>query len=177
MATSESFDIVAYLDKTYPETPMLLPKGSHVLQAAFEPAMLAALGTAELTILLPATHKILNAASQEFFYRTKNMAQLDVEDWKKFEDGLGRVDGWLKRKEEAQKYIAGDTISFADICVAARLIWPKKVFGKDSEEWRRISGWHGGRWGEVVEAFKEYEGWKVAEMALVHHDKRDERLV
>jgi glutathione S-transferase len=156
---SDSLDIIAYLDRTYPGTPTLLPTGSHVFQAAFEPAMLAALGVAEYAIMLPATHKIINAASQEFFWRTKGMAQLNLEEdnWKKLEDGLGTVDGWLKRKEETQKYIAGDAISFADISLAARLLWPKKVFGEKSEEWQRISGWHGGRWGGLVEALKEFE--------------------
>jgi glutathione S-transferase len=162
VAISDSFEIVAYLDRTYPDTPTLLPKGSRVLQAAFEPAVLAAFGVAEYAILLPETHKIINTASQEFFWRTKNIEQLEpegdqTEHWKKLEDGLGKVDRWLKEKEEAQKYIAGDTISFADISLAARLLWPKRVFGENSNEWRRISGWHGGRWGGLVEALKEYE--------------------
>jgi len=162
VSISESFDIIAYLDRTYPDTPTLLPKGSRVLQAAFEPAVLAAFGVLEYAIVLPATHKIINTASQEFFWRTKNMAQLNpggdtTEHWKKLKEGLGTVDGWLKRKEEAHKYIAGDTISFADISLVARLLWPKRVFGEDSEEWQRISSWHGGRWGALVEEFKEYE--------------------
>jgi len=161
VTVSESIDIITYLDRTYPDTPTLLPKGSQVLQAAFEPAMIAALA-AEYAIMLPATHRILNTASQEFFWRTKNMGKLDtegreVEHWKKLEDGLGTIDQWLKRKEEGQRYIAGDTVSFADITLAARLLWPKKVFREDSEEWRRIAGWHGGRWGDLVDALKEYE--------------------
>lgn len=156
----DSFKIVAYLDKTYPHTPTMLPAGSRALQTAFETAALSAFEASQ-AIVKPATHKILNTASQEYFWRTKGIGEMDpsrskIDQWKQFEDGIGSVDGWLK-ENEGQKYVAGGTISFADVMLAARLLWIKKVFGDGGDEWQTVRSWHGGRWGALIDDLKQYE--------------------
>ena len=164
----DSYRIAEYLDDQYPDTPTLLPKGTRALQAAFVSTVWAAGGPA-LNFIMPATHTILNEASQGYFYRNKGILALKLpedkvdEQWKKFEAGMGVIDGWLQCNAEGQKFIAGDAITFADIALAAWVLWHKKVFNGnnqgrgESKEWERIEGWHGGRWAKLVANFEQYE--------------------
>ena len=170
---ADSYRIVAYLDDQYPATLTLLPAGTHALQAAFDSATWLANGAAN-AIIMPATHKILNEASQSYFYRTKGIEELRLseekidEQWKMFEAGMGVIEGWLKNNGEGQEFIAGDAITYGDIALAARILWYKKVLddrtldrsnesSNESKEWQRIQGWHGGRWAKLVADFKRYE--------------------
>jgi hypothetical protein len=50
----------------------------------------------------------------------------------------------------------GDTISFADFVAGSYLKWMQVSLGKDSEEWKQISSWNEGRWGERVERLEKY---------------------
>lgn len=117
--------------------------------------------------MYPETHRSLNAASQEYFYRTKRVANFGapgpkVEDWKRYKDAMGVIEGWLKKNGENQKYVAGNSITYADIMLAARLQRVRKVFGEDSEEWKGIQEWHQGRWGALIGDFKQYEVSKIS---------------
>jgi len=170
----DSYEIVVYLDDQYPNTPTLLPKGTCALQIAFEEATQSACA-AMRRLIMPATYEILREESQSYFYRTKGIEELRLPEdkvdmqWKMFEAGLGVVDGWLKKNGEGQKFVAGHSISYADITLAARLLRVKKVFdGKkaldgnshgstESKEWELVQGWHGGRWARLVAEFKQYE--------------------
>jgi len=110
---------------------------------------------------MPATHKILNEPSQVYFYHTRNLGSINLtqeemkEQWKKFESGWGVIEGWLKMNEEGQKYMVGDKISFVDIVLASFLLWFKRCF--DVDDWKKIEGWHGGRWAKLLADFKQYE--------------------
>jgi glutathione S-transferase len=165
----DSFNIVAYLDKQYPNAPTLLPKGTYGLQQAFQFAVRSAIG-ALLGIIMPATHKILNEGSQEYFYRTKGIEKLTLpedqldDQWKKLEAEMGIIDNWLKWNGEGQKFITGDSIAFVDIFLTSYLIYVKKVLegrkaqgGREGDGWDRIKEWHGGRWARMVAEFEQYE--------------------
>jgi glutathione S-transferase len=166
---ADSFGITAYLDEQYPHAPTLLPKGTHALQSAFQFAVGSVLATLG-RIIMPATHTILNEASQGYFHRTKGIDKLRIpedkldEHWKKFEAEMGIIDDWLKRNGEGQKFITGDSITYADIHLTARLLWIKKVLEGQKEQgdeigngWDLIKEWHGGRWAGIVAEFEQYE--------------------
>jgi glutathione S-transferase len=171
---ADSYHIIAYLDDNYPNTPTLLPKGTHALQTAFEFAMRSAIAESN-RIIMPASCEILNEASRSYFYRTRNIEGLKIpedrmdEEWKRFEAGMGEIDKWFKKNGKEQKYVAGNTISYADIVLAARLLWIKKAYDgkrvldrdtqgrRESKEWEYIQGWHGGRWAKLVAEFQQYE--------------------
>ena len=162
----DSSNIAAYLDEQYPHAPTFFPKGTHALQKAFQFAVGSATGVLG-RIVMPATHTILNEASQEYFYRTKGIDKLRIPEhelddhWKKLEVEMGIIDDWLKRNGEGQKFIAGDSITYVDIHLTARLLWMKKVLdgkkAQGSNGWDIIKEWHGGRWARMVAEFEQYE--------------------
>jgi hypothetical protein len=137
-----------------------LPKGTHALQKAFQFAV-GSVTEALGRIIMPATHTILNEASQGYFHRTKGIDKLRLPEdklddhWKKLEIEMGIIDDWLKRNGEGQKFITGDSIAYVDIHLTSRLLWMKKVL--ESNGWDLIKEWDGGRWAGMVAEFEQYE--------------------
>ncbi|KDQ33913.1 hypothetical protein PLEOSDRAFT_1061513 [Pleurotus ostreatus PC15] len=158
--------IAEYLDKQYPDTPKLFPSGTVALQYGFIAAHADAI-TSLFVFALPKANSILNPRSEEYFRRTreqmfgKKMEELTpvgdarVAEWGKYRDGLGKIDGWIKKS--GGPFVMGDTISFADVTIASFLVWLKIMFGEDSQEWKDIASWHDGRWDALIKAFAKYQ--------------------
>ncbi|KAH7920071.1 hypothetical protein BV22DRAFT_1040272 [Leucogyrophana mollusca] len=160
---SDSLAIAAYLDKTYPDTPIALrdPPATDEFVAAF-------LGALKDTVLFMSVvaAELLNPVSAEYYKRTRaeRYARAWEElsppgpvrdrDWRRMEEGWNVVDGWYRKNEG--KYFLGHTPSFADFVVVSRLKWCQFVFGEQSEEWKNIAGWNEGRWGELVRELERY---------------------
>ncbi|KAF9266027.1 hypothetical protein L218DRAFT_859630, partial [Marasmius fiardii PR-910] len=52
----------------------------------------------------------------------------------------------------------GEHPMYSDFMVSAWMIWCRLIWGKDSVEWgERISKWHDGRWGRLVDRLEEFE--------------------
>lgn len=77
--------------------------------------------------------------------------------WKKSEDSFSLFAGWSTNNEGSGPYVMGDTVSYADLIVASRLIWAKAAFGVNSSEWARILSWNNGKWGQFSKLFEKYE--------------------
>ncbi|KAF9263002.1 hypothetical protein L218DRAFT_987989 [Marasmius fiardii PR-910] len=164
---SDSARIAEYLDKTYPDTPSLFPPGTRGLQAAFRYEYEQNhLDNMDLFVL-PKTASILNPRSYEFFKETRSkwLGGISMEDvypkgekklelWNKWKDEWGAVDSWMKPTET---FVMGDVITFVDFVIAGWVIWCRCLWGEDSEEWKEIASWHGGRWGKLLEQLSEYE--------------------
>ncbi|THU89660.1 hypothetical protein K435DRAFT_760842 [Dendrothele bispora CBS 962.96] len=161
---TESFDIAQYLDKTYPDKP-ILPQGTKALQAAF-------LGTLRSNTrsffpfgLLMTCEQLLNSKSEVYFREVRKndvlagktvdevypRGERAKEEWKNVEEGLGNIDKLMSKED---KFIMGDTVSFADFVVGGYLQWAKNGWGEDSEQWKDMATWHGGRWGRLVKALE-----------------------
>ncbi|KAF8079137.1 hypothetical protein FPV67DRAFT_1467644 [Lyophyllum atratum] len=165
---ADSIAIAEYLDKTYPDTPKLLPTGTVALQNAFTNAFFAT-GMPALQFAMPATHRILTSGSDAYFrlHREKafgkTMETLTPtgpardEEWAKVKAGLSTVDGWLQAAKAEGPYFGGKTPCFSDFFVAARLMWYRQIFGENSPEWTDIKTWDEGRWAAYVESLKPYE--------------------
>ncbi|KAF7346123.1 GST N-terminal domain-containing protein [Mycena sanguinolenta] len=151
---SDSTRIAEYLDSTYPDTPKLIPAGTHVLQKTFCVAYDNA--TEPLVqFIIPSVTKILRPRSEEYFLRTRELSFA----WKEVEAGFGKVDRWLNESMNAGKpYIMGDVVSFADFMLAGELQWCMRGFGEESDLWKDMLKWHEGRWARLVENLKKYEG-------------------
>ncbi|KAF4604181.1 hypothetical protein EYR40_001364 [Pleurotus pulmonarius] len=158
--------IVEYLDKQYPNTTKLFPTGTMALQAGFTSAHGSAI-TPIGQFSLPKTNAILNPRSEEYFRRTREQAagkkieeitpvgEAREVEWGKYREGLGKVDSWFKKS--TGPFLMGESITFADITVVSWLVFPKVIFGEDSQEWQDIASWHDGRWAGLVDAFAKYQ--------------------
>jgi glutathione S-transferase len=121
-------------------------------------------------IIIPESYGRLNEASRPYFRRTREaFVGKKLEEfspigperdrhWRGIKDGVDVVDGWLaKDSEEGQAYIFGDAPGYADIILASRLMWMKVVFGEDSELWKDVCSWNGGRWERILKSMEKYE--------------------
>ncbi|KAG6893496.1 hypothetical protein C0992_009756 [Termitomyces sp. T32_za158] len=165
---SDSALIAEYLDKAYPDTPKLFPPGSHALQYAFIDALGSKLEPI-WAFALPASHKILNPQSQDYFRRTREAhfgkpledvtpkGEAAVEEWTKVKAAFDAVYGWLEKGKANGPYFLGPEPAFVDIVVASYLLYFKKIWGVDSQQWRDFSTWNNGRWGMLVKDFEKYE--------------------
>ncbi|KAF7791447.1 hypothetical protein EIP86_002463 [Pleurotus ostreatoroseus] len=162
---ADSFAIIQYLDKTYSETPTLLPKGTLAFHAVF-----LSTWTAEVqlptwrTACYPAWRR-QNARSQ-VYYRTTREANLGVpleevsseEWWQKSEKAWSKVEQWLQANGAgADELVMGDEVCFADLHITAWILYVRSTFGADSDEWKRFKAWNGGRWVRYLERFQRYE--------------------
>ncbi|KAI0687854.1 glutathione transferase GTE1 [Cytidiella melzeri] len=159
----ESFDIVRYLDKTYPDTQPLLPKEIVPFSAAFLHAFGPTVQQKLWNVVVCAVSYILNDRSEEYFRRTreaaegKKLEEIGGErEWEEAEAGFGTLSKWLDKEAEGNLLFMGDKISFPDLQIAGCLLWAKASLGQDSEGWKRICGWHGGRWKAIDEKFQPY---------------------
>lgn len=162
---AESSDIAKYLDRTYPNTRTLFPTCTAALHEAFAGAY-TAVHKALYNLVCCAACYALTERSQAF-YRPTREARLgkaleDVcmaQDWVDAEAAFGRLAGWLDANGEgadAEWVMGVGTVCFADVRVASGLMWAKTTLGEASAEWKRICGWHGGRWERVVANFGPY---------------------
>ncbi|KAK0442369.1 hypothetical protein EV421DRAFT_1808659, partial [Armillaria borealis] len=110
----------------------------------------------------------LNPVSEEYHRRTREASLLEgkrLEDavpkceerereWANLEEVFGRVDAWYGKGD---MYVMGDVVSYADFTVSAWVMWFRTLFGEDSEEWKKVSTWHGGRWVALVKDLEKDE--------------------
>ncbi|KAJ6611737.1 hypothetical protein B0H10DRAFT_1882561 [Mycena sp. CBHHK59/15] len=162
---SDSTKIAEYLDKTFPETPRLMPPGTVGFHRAFVDEATASLGPLFL-YGLPASHAYLNPASQTYFRRTREESfgktleamvptgEDHIVAWQRLKDGLGKMDGWIRANGDDSRYIMGDTLCFADIWMASFVIWIRLVM---PERWEEVKIWHGSRWGKLLESLEAFE--------------------
>ncbi|KAK0215058.1 hypothetical protein IW262DRAFT_261318 [Armillaria fumosa] len=166
---SDSAAIARYLDKTYPETPAVIPAGTDAFHYAFNEALLTHLRiTALWRLTLAKINSILNPVSEEYYRRTRVVRLLGeksledaapkgeerVSEWAKVKEAFGKVDKWYGKGD---RYVMGDVVSYADFTMSAWAMWFRTLFGEDSEEWEDVSTWHGGRWGTLVKDLEKYE--------------------
>ncbi|KAF5341607.1 hypothetical protein D9758_014086 [Tetrapyrgos nigripes] len=163
-ALADSLVIAEYLDKAYPDKPLLMPSSTKALQLAFEQAVLSSIGPMFFQFILIKLCDVVNPASEEYFRRSRvSLFGKSVEDlvpkgesakeeWKKLEAGFGKIAGWMKE----DKFVMGDTVSFADFVIGGWIITSKIAWGEDSQEWKDIAEWHDGRWSKLVKNLEPY---------------------
>ncbi|KAF5341608.1 hypothetical protein D9758_014085 [Tetrapyrgos nigripes] len=166
VALADSFAIAEYLDKTYPDKPLLMPSHTKALQTAFNEAVLAHVRPIFPFVLIKFCG-LVHPVSEEYFRRTRIVlfgksvdemvpqGENAKEEWKKLEEGFGKIAGWMKKEDE---FVMGDTVSFADFVIGGWLILSRLAWGNDSKEWKEIAEWHDGRWGKLVKSLEPYYG-------------------
>ncbi|KAK7058529.1 hypothetical protein VNI00_002165 [Paramarasmius palmivorus] len=162
---SDSFQIAEYLDKTYPDTPRVIPPGTRALQAAFVDAFWSKVINNLFKFMMPKAAWALSKSSEEYFRRTREKeigitleemyptGEKAEEVWKKAEADFAVIYGWLREDE----FVMGDRASFADFAIGGVLVVSRLLLGEESEEWKRILGWHNGRWARIAKSLEKYE--------------------
>ncbi|KAG1725486.1 uncharacterized protein EDB91DRAFT_1239813 [Suillus paluster] len=143
---TDSFEIVSYLEKTYPDKP-IFPNNSEPLISVFDSAYVDLIRPAARFIIVRYA-EILSPASAKFVIQART-ADFQV-PWDEFSpEGPKRsntVYEWYQKSDG--KWIMGDTFSYADIIVGCWLLMLKRLLKEG--EWARISSWNGGKWAQVL---------------------------
>ncbi|KAI0632239.1 hypothetical protein C8Q77DRAFT_1272285 [Trametes polyzona] len=179
-ALAESATIVRYLEKTYPDTPSLIPAGTDALHAAFNYAFHARLSGGDLRlVVIPEVLKHLPPRSEAYFRATREVAfgsKLEElappgpereKHWAEVQKVFSTFASWLKADGVDKPFFLGDRIGYADVTVASWLLWIRAILGEDSKEWQDLKSWDGGRWIKYLEGFAKYEGVDVGEAAVL----------
>ena len=166
-----SGSIVRYLDKTYPDTPTLVPANADVLIAAFEAAFRGAFQSDRdfvRAIIVPAAFNRLRAGSRRYFLETREKRLGRLEDlapdgsekreecWVKTERALGNVAKWWEADGREKTFVMGDVVSYPDVIVAGWFLWFRECLGEENAEWKRMMEWHNGRWSRLLAALEKY---------------------
>jgi len=165
---ADSFAIAEYLEKTYPDTPSVFPDNTVGIQKTFEPAFLQNISSL-WPFIIPAVYDKVNPVSKEYFRRTREILfgkKLEeilptgndrTEGWASFKKGMDTIHSYLILTDNKGPYMLGDKISWSDLVLFSFLYWMKLIWGEDSQEWKDIASWNGGRWEAHVNALKEYQ--------------------
>lgn len=100
----------------------------------------------------PLNVQYLRATRKTIFGATLEELQND-EQWVRVEAVLGKSNGFLQKNEEGRDLLfIGEPgkITYSDFRVAAVLDWARTVHDEDSEDWKRVAGWHAGKWGRLL---------------------------
>ena len=173
-AIQDSVKIAAYLDETYPETPRLLDPSTVVLETAFQDALFHAVHQPANPLVLPTCIGFLLPSGAAYF-RPKMEALMGrkiselcppekrPEQWAAVERGFGALASWFESAGDDRLLFTGGgpngengRVSHADTGLAAFLIFLRFCLGKDSEEWRQVESWNGGRWQRVLDYFEKW---------------------
>jgi glutathione S-transferase len=182
-AISESLAIAEYLDATYPnedEHRRLMQPGTLGLTRAFAKCIDTLLIPPIAPFLLPGTVPIVSERSKEYFRRTREpyfggkkledvipKGEEKVVALKKVEDVFNVFAGWHNANPYEQPgeltngdpwLMGGPEPSYCDLILAGYVIWMKKVWGEESDEWKEASSWNGGRWERLLEGCEIFEG-------------------
>jgi len=166
-AVTDSIAIAEYLDEQYPDTPVLVTKGSREAQLRFAHSIVQ--GTLYKAIVPISTQYLLGAIDEELreSFRTSSEKQ-----WgKKFEDiapkgedlavqlkkiksGLDEIAKAIAdRSGKDALFFGGDRPVFADIALAGTITQIRGLLGDDHDVVKLIFSANGGRWTRFMEAF------------------------
>ncbi|KAJ3509613.1 hypothetical protein NMY22_g16235 [Coprinellus aureogranulatus] len=174
----DSTRIILYLERTYPNTPRIIPPGAEALAVAFDTlvrqhvsGVIVPSVSARLALLLDDSERrrisfvqIIEAAFlkmplDEFIANPEHERAV----WEKAESQFDVVNKLLEKAKlvtngsEVGIFMGGNTLTYADLCLGAVLYWARTALGTEGEEhWQRLAGWNEGRWVRLHEALKVY---------------------
>ncbi|KAI0030126.1 hypothetical protein K488DRAFT_54903 [Vararia minispora EC-137] len=171
-AIADSYAIAQYLEKQYPTsgTSPLFAPNTRALQLGFRDAFDQRVRQGSLVPLqLLANTQQMNESSGVFFRRTREkmygmtLEELAPEGPKRAAlirgvlDGLHVVGTWFD-EESSGPFVTGALPCFADLELAANLLWLQIVSGEDAgSPWASVIEADGGRWARYM---KEFEKWE-----------------
>ncbi|TFK28928.1 hypothetical protein FA15DRAFT_664564 [Coprinopsis marcescibilis] len=177
---ADSLEIAKYLDKTYPDTPRLIPisedgKDIAAQFQAFEIDWFMNHALSFAPVLFKEVQSVLSQRGWDFFKVVRavnvnavrpdrpisNLDELELsaeekkEAWSKFKASFDFLDDKFGGKGNLTWYF-GDDISFADFMVAGLLVCVKIVVGENSDDWKEILALNDGKWKLFLERLEKY---------------------
>ncbi|KAJ2912614.1 hypothetical protein MD484_g7806, partial [Candolleomyces efflorescens] len=175
-ALSDSIEIAKYLDEAYPDTPKVLPQDTTDLEGvvAFAGGFIMTWLPAFMIIcraMLPKLHptsreffrKVRAKDAQRFYpgYETLEDIPFSNDDkeaaWKRFKESWIKNLAAHENLAQGKWFLGEGRVGFADFVIGGVLLWFKTMFGEDSEEWKDVAQWEGGKWAIFVEGLKDYQ--------------------
>ncbi|KAI4527142.1 hypothetical protein K525DRAFT_232458 [Schizophyllum commune Loenen D] len=163
---TDCHEIARYLDKTYPDKPLLFPHNTSGLQHVFTDTMFQKVAFAFFPAILEHGFKIFNERTQVYFRETREkiFGKKLEEIWgdevavKKAKadgkEGLKWVEAMVKENGDTALFLLGDSPVDADFAIASVFQWIKKGY---PAMWEELKGLNGGRWARFMEAMHQYE--------------------
>ncbi|KAF9234159.1 hypothetical protein BU15DRAFT_52957, partial [Melanogaster broomeanus] len=170
---ADSFEIAKYLDKTYPETPQLLPPPALRMLEQADNAFSGA-GSASMVFMVLGAEQ-LNLVNKEYYHRTRE-ARFG-EEWKKVASLENREqlvklgmesmkEGWNKLSELYDStpgmFLLGEVPCFVDFVVAGKVKFGLQTLMPVVVE--EMTSMDGGRWKRLVESLEKYFKYSVGEI-------------
>lgn len=172
---TDSWNIAIYLDKTYSQTPKLLPIGTLSLQRAWVDTtfsylvlsfpFIAALGVAKMNPRsVPHFRRLGEFITGKPFDEIMPQGEEAVAMWARLKEAMGKIDAWYtvsseevveSTRKEKGPFVGGEWPLFADVVVVAYLLGQRRAWGEQGEKWKEVCTWHGGRWGRLVARAEE----------------------
>ncbi|KAF8994501.1 hypothetical protein BDQ17DRAFT_1366903 [Cyathus striatus] len=166
---ADSVPIAQYLDKTYPDTPVVVPAGTEALMQAFLDSYFSKWGPYMpisvlqiTTIMNPVSSVYFNETRPAYFNSNKTLQEIApkgearVQALEAVKSGMEDIKKSYD-KNGGKKFIMGDSPTFTDFAISAFLLGVKLVYEEDSHEWKEVSSWQGGRWAKLLEDMKPYQ--------------------
>ncbi|KAJ8077595.1 hypothetical protein AAF712_009061 [Marasmius tenuissimus] len=163
-AVSDSFRIAEYLDEAYPDTPKVIPDGTRALQLVFIDAL-----TPKFMLLIPVVFPKFEELYPGFIAGRRKVygggpdspypdfPQLTEEQkkgmWVQAKASFGQLEAAYG---EEKLWVMGGKPVFADFALSVFFVTLMVACGEESEEWKDVSGWAGGRIGRLVEETLKY---------------------
>ena len=116
-------------------------------------------------VVLARTAALLNPPSKAYFTETRQNsygpleARNSPEFWEKLESGLGQVKSFIEANGEGKPLLLSgekDKFTFSDFHIVAILVWARIAAGADSEDWKKIAGFHEGFPGKYLAQFEKF---------------------
>jgi glutathione S-transferase len=156
LTIADSLWIAEYLDETYPDTPTLVPKGTHTLHTAFNRAFTLLLSEDYWDLVYGRTSVQLNPRSKEWYEKKEWRKELESEQigLQKTQEDLAKLESWYKPGEP---FVGGSDLILADLQVAGFIGWLRTSLGEESDQWQEVLKWNNGRWKALFDKLKPFE--------------------
>lgn len=172
----DSYEIARYLDETYPNTPTLLPPETRAFELAFQHAFVGAVHKHFMPLALLPICDMLNPPSQKYFRETREAARgvkLEelsppgskerAEQFDQLQKGFGVLTSWFDAAGDGRLLLTGggpdgdsNKVVHGDTYIAGVLIWARITWGAESEEWKTVESYDGGRWKRYLAFFEKW---------------------
>ncbi|EKM51675.1 uncharacterized protein PHACADRAFT_261958 [Phanerochaete carnosa HHB-10118-sp] len=163
---TDSVVIAKYLDETYPDDVKLIPAGTDAFQEMFHEFIWMNVGIPLMASGFVDALGVMDARSGEYFRVTrermfgKKFEEFGEAEWQKVEAGLGALKRYLEANGKGDDLLLMGPqvgITHSDLQFAGMLACGKDVWGENSEQWKRLMGFHGGKWSRYYAQFIKFE--------------------